>query len=70
MYIRFDTDIVFTGTSHKKEIFAALGDLKLMEVMTPEEFIWYRETANWFNTNLENPKCFIETLKMDFLTSL
>ena len=62
MYIRFETDLMLTETSYKKGIFTALGNLKRMEVMTPKEYDWYRDTAVWFNDNLESPQCFIEPL--------
>ena len=58
MYIRFETNLMFTGTPYKKGIFAAMGNLKRMGVMTAKEGIWYQETAAWFNDNLANPTCF------------
>jgi len=60
MYIRFETNLVFRGTSCRKGIFAAMGDLKRMGVMTEEEHQWYVSTAAWFNENLNNPTCFNE----------
>jgi len=58
MYIRYETKLTFTGTAHRKGIFAAMGDLKRMDKMSAEERQWYVATASWFNENLKNPACF------------
>lgn len=58
MYIRFETNICFQGTQHKKGIFAAMGDLKRMNRMSEKEEAWYKDVADWFNKNLTNPSCF------------
>lgn len=58
MYIRFETEICFRGTSYRKGIFAAMGDLKRSQKMSEEEIAWYANIAEWFNKTLLNPTCF------------
>jgi len=53
---------MFTGTFYKKGIFATLGNLKRMKVMTLKEYDRDRDTAVWFHDNLESAQCFIEPL--------
>ncbi|MFV7759861.1 hypothetical protein ACNPKZ_04830 [Shewanella algae] len=65
MFVRYETNLTFRGTQHRKGIFAAMGDLKRMKVMSEQEYYWYKSTAAWFNNNLENPKCFKEPIAPD-----
>ncbi len=58
MYIRFESDILFEESQCKKGIFAAMGDLKRMNVMSEAELNWYECESHWFNKNLPNPACF------------
>ena len=60
MYLRFETNIYFKGSDCKKGIFAALGDLKRRNVMTLGDFIFYRRTAEWFNENINFPRCYLQ----------
>lgn len=62
MFVRYETNLTFSGTQQKKGIFAAMGDLKRMKVMSEQEYYWYKSTAAWFNSNLETPKCFDEPI--------
>lgn len=58
MYIRYETNLTFKGTTCRKGIFAAMGDLKRLGKMSEHEYQWYMTTASWFNQNLTNPTCF------------
>jgi len=62
MFIRFETDIYFKGTTCRKGIFAALGDLKRRKVISLEDYILYRNTAEWFNKNIGLPTCYMYPL--------
>jgi hypothetical protein len=60
MYIRFETDVLFTNRDCPKGIFAAMGDCKRSGRMTLRGHIWYVSMASWFNENLDYPSCFLQ----------
>ncbi len=62
MYLRFETDICFKGTSCKKGIFAALGDLKRKNIMNLDDYILYRRNVEWFNENIGFPSCYLHPI--------
>lgn len=58
MYIRFVVDIQDERSGHRKGIFAALGVFKKNPDVTTGDYAHYRELAEWFNDNLEQPDRF------------
>lgn len=63
MYIRFVVDAPDRLSGKRKGLFAAMGVLNRMEVMSNEDHNKYREIADWFNTNLDMPTDFTRSKK-------